>query len=399
MKATARFLFRHKYSFILALFLATPLYIYAQSVGAEGLVPCGAVSSSNYSLLNPNYYLQATACNFCYLAKLIQNVVNFLVMVTIPISVAMFAWAGILFFTATGDPKRINRARSIFRSVLIGFIITITGWLVVQVVLQSITRGDFYTANNWVNLNCDQMYGGTDQPNRPRNIDISQVLSTLQVAPGTSGGSSSVSPGQPGSVDGTAVTRAARSGELQAACVNNSTADCSLLQAICVVESGCNPQTTGCNSAGACGPMQIKPATACEANPSLSGCNANGTVRNQYEVAAALSTMTNSTDTAAKILNKSSSACGGDLNCVMAYYNGGGGAVQASACCPSGTAAWQCQWDCNSRIPGSVNCTAEPRPSACVQNTGYIETRNYVPKIEAAQNALRTPTQTTGGAF
>ncbi|MBY0473219.1 pilin [Patescibacteria group bacterium] len=177
MKAIARFFFRHKYSFLLLLFLATPLYIYAQSVGANGLVPCGAVSSSNYSLLNPSYYLQATSCNFCYFAKLIQNIVNFLVMVTIPISVGMFAWAGILFFTNAGNPKRIARARSIFRSVLIGFIITITGWLVVQVVLQSITNPNFYSANNWVNLDCSEY-----NQFRSRNVDISSVL-TPTVAP------------------------------------------------------------------------------------------------------------------------------------------------------------------------------------------------------------------------
>ncbi len=101
-------------------------------------------------------------------------------MVTIPISVAMFAWAGILFFTATGDPKRINRARSIFRSVLIGFIITISGWLVVQVVLQSITRGDFYTANNWVNLDCSEY-----NQFRDRNRDISSVLTPVTAQPST----------------------------------------------------------------------------------------------------------------------------------------------------------------------------------------------------------------------
>ncbi len=385
---------------LLALF-SVPTFIFAQ---ASGLVPCGAVSSGNYSLLNPTYYLQATSCNFCYFAKLIQNIVNFLVMVTIPISVAMFAWAGILFFTATGNPKRITRARSIFRGVLIGFIITITGWLVVQIVLQSITRGDFYTANNWVNLNCDQLYGGTNQPNRPRDLDIKNVLSTVSAGSvqGGSGGGGQTSSGGTATVDGTAVSRAAKSVELQAACVNNSTADCSLLQAICVVESGCNPQTTGCNSAGACGPMQIQPATACEANPSLNGCMTlgnRGVVLNEDAVKASLQGMSASSETAAKILNNATGACGGDLTCVMAYYNGGGGAVQASACCPSGTAAWQCQWDCGTRVAGSVNCTATPRPSSCVQNTGYVETRNYVPNIQAAQTALKTPTQTSGGAF
>ncbi len=190
---TRSVLWRYKYLFPFALgvVVGLPLFTYAQSVGASGLVPCGAVTSANY--FNPMYYLSATSCNFCYLAKLIQNVVNFLVMVTIPISVAMFAWAGIMFFTATGNPKKIARAKGIFSSVFIGFIITIAGWLVVQIVLQTITNGGFYSANNWVNLDCSEY-----NQFRKRDATIDQILTPIQTSNNPGGtGTPTPTPGTP----------------------------------------------------------------------------------------------------------------------------------------------------------------------------------------------------------
>ena len=178
MKAVARFFFRYRYTLFVLLFLGTPAYIYAQAVGASGLVPCGAVSSTDY--LNPNYYIQATSCNFCYFAKLIQNIVNFLVMVTIPISVAMFAWAGIKFFTAGANPKNIAQAKTIFRSVFIGFIITISGWLVVQVILQNITNQSYLQMGSWTNLDCSEY-----NQFRAREKKVSDIFSPIQTPTGT----------------------------------------------------------------------------------------------------------------------------------------------------------------------------------------------------------------------
>jgi hypothetical protein len=381
------------------LFIAAPLYVYAQTT--KGLVPCGNPTGA-FNGYTPAYFLQATSCNICYLAVLIQEIVNFLIMVAIPISVAMFAWAGIMYFTSAGNPKNIGRAHKIFSGVFWGFIIALSGWLLVQVALQAITSSD-YSPSSFFNLSSCQSLDNQ----RPRNESIGNVLSGngLVSGGGTNGGGTSGGENGGGgavAVDGAAVQRAAASVELGAACANNSGTDCTLLQAVCVAESSCNPQTTGCNSAGACGPMQIQPATACEANPSLRGCMVlgnRGVILNEDAVKLSLQDMSKSADTAARILNNASSVCGGDLTCTMAYYNGGGGAVQASACCPSGTAAWQCQWDCGTRVSGSVNCTATPQPTSCKANSGYVETRNYVVKVQAAKSALTLPTVTPGGAY
>lgn len=139
----------------------------AAVVLADSLVPCGLVPFTS-----GQSYIDSTGCNFCYLAKLIQNIVNFLLMVAIPISVAMFAWAGITYFTAAGNPKKIDRGRRIFVAVFLGFCIAVSGWFFVQVGLQAVTNQQFFTANNWVSLDCSTFNG-----QRPRNLALSTVLS------------------------------------------------------------------------------------------------------------------------------------------------------------------------------------------------------------------------------
>ncbi|MBY0294270.1 lytic transglycosylase domain-containing protein [Patescibacteria group bacterium] len=284
-----KFLFQYRYAFFVLLFLGTPAYIYAQAVGASGLVPCGAVSSVNY--LDPNYYLSATSCNFCYFAKLIQNVVNFLVMVTIPISVAMFAWAGIKFFTAGANPKNIAQAKTIFRSVFIGFIITISGWLVVQVILQNITNQSFYLASSWTNLDCSEY-----NQYRARNKNVSDIFSPIQTPTGTQYPypTTPTTPGTPTTSGGPAVNpidvssvgpngvqapialstsqsdqalaatydqvQARYGDQIQAACANSSLPNCTqLVTATIAAESGGNPNAV--SSTGARGLMQAMPGS------------------------------------------------------------------------------------------------------------------------------------------
>ncbi|MBY0473218.1 lytic transglycosylase domain-containing protein [Patescibacteria group bacterium] len=261
---------------------------------ASELVPCGVPRFTSY--FDPNYYVQATSCNFCYFAKLIQNIVNFLVMVTIPISVGMFAWAGILFFTNAGNPKRIARARSIFRSVLIGFIITITGWLVVQVILQSVTNQDYSKMGSYFSIDCHIYNGPNDGKSvRPRNLDISQVLTPVSAPPsGYQYPTNPNNPSGPITPAGPAVTpidvqtvgpngmaapialsttqsdlnliitydevQAKYGDQIQAACNGSSVPNCTqVVTATIAAESGGNPNAI--SSTGAKGLMQAMPGS------------------------------------------------------------------------------------------------------------------------------------------
>lgn len=90
-------------------------------------------------------------CQMCDLVKLSQNIINFLIGLSIPLAAALFAWAGVLFFTSSAVDK-IAKARSILTNALIGFLIAISAWLVVQTIMKAILSDKYY--QGWNRIEC-----------------------------------------------------------------------------------------------------------------------------------------------------------------------------------------------------------------------------------------------------
>lgn len=95
-------------------------------------------------------------CDLCSLAQLGQNVANFLLGLTIPAAALLFAWAGILFFSSRGVPEQINRAKKIFMSVVIGFVIAVGAWVLVNTVMNMLVQGTDFKGWSWKSLSCAQ---------------------------------------------------------------------------------------------------------------------------------------------------------------------------------------------------------------------------------------------------
>jgi hypothetical protein len=83
-------------------------------------------------------------CDFVALMDTIVKLINWLFSISTAIAVALFAWSGILYMT--GKSANISKAKSVFTSVGIGFIIMIVAWLAV------------YTAVKWI---VDPNFGAT----------------------------------------------------------------------------------------------------------------------------------------------------------------------------------------------------------------------------------------------
>jgi len=94
-------------------------------VFAQGLVPCG----------NPGQ----GECDFGALVELIRRIIEFIVTLSVFVATGLFAWAGVLYFTAGGDTGKIDKAHKIFYSVAIGFVIILISWLVVDTILKTLT--------------------------------------------------------------------------------------------------------------------------------------------------------------------------------------------------------------------------------------------------------------------
>ncbi len=93
-------------------------------------------------------------CDICAMGQMAQNIINFLLGLTIPAAALLFAWAGILFFSSRGVPEQINRAKKIFKTVVIGFVIAVSAWLLVNTVIQMLVTGTAYQDGSWKSLNC-----------------------------------------------------------------------------------------------------------------------------------------------------------------------------------------------------------------------------------------------------
>lgn len=94
------------------------------------LVPCDGVRGGALEV-----------CQACHLVTLAQNIVNWLIAIAVFIAVLMFSYAGFLMVTAAGNTGQVDRARTIFKDVAIGFIILLAAWLIVDTVMKTLYNG------------------------------------------------------------------------------------------------------------------------------------------------------------------------------------------------------------------------------------------------------------------
>jgi len=78
-------------------------------------------------------------CQFCDLVNLLQRVLNFAIAFTVIVATLMFAYAGILYVTAAANPKQIQKAHGIFSHVFAGFLLVLTAWLIINIILSVLT--------------------------------------------------------------------------------------------------------------------------------------------------------------------------------------------------------------------------------------------------------------------
>lgn len=90
---------------------------------ADGLVPCNT----------------AETCDFNALLALVNNVINYMILLTVPIAAIMFAYAGFLLVTSGGESASAKtKAKSIFWNAVIGLIIALAAWLIVKLILTTV---------------------------------------------------------------------------------------------------------------------------------------------------------------------------------------------------------------------------------------------------------------------
>jgi hypothetical protein len=156
----------------LAILFIAPLFVFAWVPG-DPIFPsepaCGVPAGAP---ANGPYYQGAD------LVLLINNLVSFSVFLTTAVATLMFAYAGFLYVTAAARTENLQKAKSVFTSVLVGFVLVLTAVLIVNLVLSVLTGKGF---EFWTDINC------TDYPT------INDAQSRTVSPGGISGGATSSS--------------------------------------------------------------------------------------------------------------------------------------------------------------------------------------------------------------
>ena len=79
-----------------------------------------------------------TPCNFNMLMVLVNNVIKFLlVYFATPLAAIVFAYAGFLLIFSSGNEQKKTQAKSIIGKVLIGYVIALAAWLIINTILSA----------------------------------------------------------------------------------------------------------------------------------------------------------------------------------------------------------------------------------------------------------------------
>jgi len=93
-------------------------------VNAAGLVPCSGLD-----------------CTFCQLGELFQNIINFLIYLIFPLAAIMIVVGGLFMMTAAGSSSRFQQGKQIATAAVIGVLIALLSWLVIDTIIKEIALG------------------------------------------------------------------------------------------------------------------------------------------------------------------------------------------------------------------------------------------------------------------
>ena len=90
-----------------------------------------------------------TDYNLCTLRDLANNLINFAVYLSVFVATLMFAYGGFLYVSGSANEGNIKKAHSVFTKTVIGLVIILIAWLIVNIVLSVLTGQSVADWTNW----------------------------------------------------------------------------------------------------------------------------------------------------------------------------------------------------------------------------------------------------------
>ena len=119
--------------------------------------------------LDPLVPCNGPDCQACSFVKLGQNILDFLVMISVFIAGLVFAWGGLMMATSGGDTGKVTKAKEMFTNAIIGLFILLAAWLVIDTVMKVLYKQPTTPVGfgPWNNVKCvvlPSVYDGSLAP-------------------------------------------------------------------------------------------------------------------------------------------------------------------------------------------------------------------------------------------
>jgi len=135
MRKTSYFLI---FFFVLAI-LITPVASLQAAPFTGPIVKCGIDGDGDGKI--------DKQCGMCDLIGLANNIIQFAIYLAVTAAAIMFIVAGLKYLTAGGDPAKISSAHKIFWNVIIGLVLVLTAWLIIELVMTTFLDTKFGSWN------------------------------------------------------------------------------------------------------------------------------------------------------------------------------------------------------------------------------------------------------------
>jgi hypothetical protein len=81
-------------------------------------------------------------CGYNDLLIMINRIIKWIMLTSVPVAAGLFAWAGILYMI-TGVQDQKTKAKNIFKNVLIGFVCILSAWIIVTTITNALLNTEF----------------------------------------------------------------------------------------------------------------------------------------------------------------------------------------------------------------------------------------------------------------
>lgn len=136
---------------------------------AAGLVPCGGA--------------EEPACQTCHVMDLVNNVIGWLVMILGTIAAIIIVYAGFKLVMSGGNRHAMEDAKELIRNMLIGYVIVLAGWLLIDTGMKMLLTDGETPLGMWNQLQCTaQPIIRQDVEYVPEEFEPNVALPTIQSA-------------------------------------------------------------------------------------------------------------------------------------------------------------------------------------------------------------------------